>query len=513
MPTIEQVAQPTLKQLHAMEPLLRSRRWRLNNLYYIIDQSGRQVLFKLNAAQDKLLRERHTRNVVLKARQLGFTTFIDIFGLDLVVWNPNIRAGIIAHTRDDAGIIFRDKIQYAYDHLPAFMTRGPKAWFPPIKNDAGELMLSTNSSIRVGTSFRSATAQFLHISEYGAICARYPAKANEIKNGALPAVHEGGFIFVESTAKGNEGEFYDLCQRARQDTVRGNLSPLAFKFHFYPWHMSASYRIAADGVMIPDRLAEYFAKVEAAAGIIIDPEQRAWYAETERNLGGDMKSEHPSTPEEAFEQSIEGAYYRPQMDKAFAEGRVCEGALEPSLPVHTGWDIGHGDSTAIWFIQAVGDDIRVVDYYENSGEGLDHYAGVLRERGYRYGKHYGPHDLKVHEWTSGKTRIESAALEHGIHFEVAPSVDLADGIEAVRATLRRCWFWESKCDQGVKHLQNYRKEWDADKGTWKNAPRHDAASHGADAFRYLCLCVRPGLSEMRVEQQQPGATGRKWGYR
>lgn len=505
----------TKDEREKMRPFLSDRVWRMNNLYRITDAQGNDVLFRMRPAQEELFRAATdgknppTRHICLKARQLGFTTLIDIFALDLCLWNRNIRAGIIAHTREDAGIIFRDKIQYAYDHLPPFM----HVWFPTVKNDAGELLLAHNSGIRVGTSFRSATAQFLHISEYGAICARYPKKANEIKTGALPAVHEGGYIFVESTAKGAEGEFYDLCTRAQQDDRPGKeSSPLAFQFHFFPWHQNESYRIPASSVMIPDRLTEYFKGLETKGAIKLAPDQRAWYAETERNLGADMKQEHPSTPAEAFEQSIEGAYYRTQMDRAYADGRVCEGTVDPDYKVHTAWDIGE-DTTAIWFFQGIGAQLRLVDYYENSGEGTEHYMDFLKTKDYEYGTFYGPHDLRVREWTAGKTRIEIIAQAYGITFQVAPSVSLDDGIEVVRRTLASCWFREGPCEQGLKALSNYRKDWDADKGTWKSTPRHDFASHGADSFRYLCLCWRPGADGGGAGKSEgKRGTNKKWGY-
>ena len=489
------------QEIAAVEPRLLNREWRLNNLYHIVDEHGKDQLFKMRPAQKKLYKERHWRNILLKARQLGMTTFVDLFGLDLAIWNRNIRGGIVAHTREDAAVIFRDKIKYAYEHLPDFI----REWFPAEKNDAGELLLANNSSMRVGTGFRSATAQFLHLSEYAAICARYPKKASEIKTGSIPAVHEGGFIFIESTAKGNEGDFYDMCMNSQRTTLAGReLSPLSFKFHFFPWYDCDTYRSDPERVIIPARLTEYFDKQEIALGLKFDPCQRAWYAETEATLGGEMKSEHPTTAEEAFESSIEGAYYRTQLDKAFADERVGEFSLAPELPDHTAWDIGR-DTTSIWFFQDLRGEIRLIDYYENSGEEMEFYVGVLRDRGYNYGTHIGPHDLGVKEFTASRTRLETAASKYGLRFVIAPSVGVADGIEIVRQTLRRCWFWESKVEQGLKGLSNYKKDWNDDKGCWMSTPRHDWASHPADSFRYLCLGWKPGLASAPKKSA-------KWGY-
>jgi hypothetical protein len=133
-------------------------RWRLNNLYWITDKNGDRIQFQLNWAQESLMNELHFCNVILKARQLGFTTFIQIFMLDQCLFNSNIRAGTIAHRLDDARTIFRDKVQYPYDNLPEALRNAR----PKLSDSAEELVLSNNSSIRVGTSLRSGTLQYLH---------------------------------------------------------------------------------------------------------------------------------------------------------------------------------------------------------------------------------------------------------------------------------------------------------------------------------------------------------------
>jgi hypothetical protein len=186
-------------------------RWRLNNLYWIVDKEGNRVKFELNWAQANLFDHMHFMNVVLKARQLGFTTFIQIFMLDACIFNANIRAGTIAHRLDDAKTIFRDKVKYPYDNLPD----GLKNRICKVSDSADELLLSNNSSIRVGTSLRSGTLQYLHVSEYGKLCAQFPDKAREVRTGALNTVQSGQVVFIESTAEGQEGHFFDLCENAR----------------------------------------------------------------------------------------------------------------------------------------------------------------------------------------------------------------------------------------------------------------------------------------------------------
>jgi len=467
------------------------RFWRLNNLYKVVNEKGAAVIFKMLPAQRYLYRTMSFRNITLKARQLGFTTFIDLLGLDIVLWSENIRAGILAHTKIDAQAIFQDKIMFPYENLPPDI----KKMLPPVKSDAGELRLKNNSSMRVGVSFRSSTAQFLHIDEFGKICAQYPKKAREIVTGCLPAVHAGSFLFITGTAEGRAGSFHDMCEDARLKKTDGINQDL--KFHFFPWWQHPNYRIVPYGIDMPDRYIKYF-EMLAKRGITLGDDQRAWYRMTEggtAGLGDDMKREHPSFPEEAFEQAIKGAYYRQQIDDAYSEGRITNVPHDPNYPVDTAWDIGRYDSTAIWFSQDIGGKVRLIDYYENSQEDLEHYVTVLKEREkqfkYSYGRMIAPFDIRVHLWGAGKTRIEQA-LSYGLAFEIAPDVGILDGIDVGRRMFRDCWFDKTRCDDGLKALTSYRKEWNDNYGDWSSMPLKNWACHGADSFRYLAISRSPG---------------------
>src|SRR5208282_1748446 len=192
---------------------LKDPSWRLNNLYWIKDSQGKRIKFKVNWAQRELCSQIHNFSIVLKARQLGITTFFCIYLLDKVLWEDNIQVGIIAHTLDDAQNIFRDKLKYAFDQLHP----GIRSLFRAIGDSAKELAFTNGSVIRVGTSLRSSTLQYLHVSEFGKICAKTPEKAREIITGSLNTVHIGQHIFIESTAEGKEGAFFDLCAQAQKN--------------------------------------------------------------------------------------------------------------------------------------------------------------------------------------------------------------------------------------------------------------------------------------------------------
>jgi hypothetical protein len=208
-----------------------------------------------------------------------------------------------------------------------------------------------------------------------------------------------------------------------------------------------------------------------------------------------MKREYPSIPVEAFQQSVEGAYYAQQFTKLYAAQRIGTLPDNSHLPVMTIWDIGVSDSTAIWFVRQVGEQYHVIDYYENSGEGLRHYMKVLKDKGYTYSDHWGPHDIENREFGSdAKTRKDIAREGYEIDgqvyrmtFQVVPKIGVDDGIEQAREILSKCAFDESKCEEGIACLENYRKEWDDKKGCWKDKPLHDWTSHGSDAFRYFAV--------------------------
>lgn len=188
----------------------------------------------------------------------------------------------------------------------------------------------------------------------------------------------------------------------------------------------------------------------------------------------------------AFDVPALGAVYAVEYQAARDTKRIGVVPHSTEVPVHTFWDLGIGDNTSIWFGQFVGGQIRLIDYYENKGEGLQHYVNVLHMKPYTYGSHYAPHDIAVKELGSGKSRLETAQ-GLGINFQIAPKLTLEDGINAVRMAFNRFWFDETKCRRGLECISNYRRELNEKLGEFKAAPVHDWASHGADALRYLAV--------------------------
>jgi hypothetical protein len=247
------------------------------------------------------------------------------------------------------------------------------------------------------------------------------------------------------------------------------------------------------GKAVPGRLLEYFDELYSRYGIELTEEQMAWYASEEAVQHEDMWAEFPSYPAEAFKVAQDGSYYGRCFNDIYRQNRICKVPYDPALPVYTGWDLGMSDDTSIWFLQFFGKEVRCIDFYAANGEGLAHYANVLRDRGYRYGGHFAPHDIAVRELGTGVSRLE-LAKKMGINFIPIPTnVDVMSGIENCREMLGYCYFDEVNCDRGIKALEGYKKEWNEKHGVYHNRPLHDDCSHGADAFRTVAVAWSMGL--------------------
>ena len=479
-------ASPDMQSMRERLICFRDREWRLDHIYKIVNESGETVTFRRNDAQCALWSQIHYWNLILKARQRGISTFVAIIMLDAALFNSNTHCGLIDATLTDATKKL-DKIRFAYQNLPAELRRIR----PLLSDNATSLEWLNGSRIDVGTSHRGGTLQILHVSEMGKIAATAPKRSTEIRTGAFGTVHKGALIFVESTAEGAAGDFFDLVQDADALAKEGRKpADQQFKLVFLPWYQHETYLIDASSAVITKEQNEYFTDLQAQHGIVLSPEQRAWYVIKQKAIGPDnMWREYPSTAEEAFKVSLEGAYFKTQLTKARTDRRIGKVAFDPSRPVHTCWDIGKSDNTAIWFFQAHGQMIHLIYYLEDSGEGVAHYVAELNrlqgEHSWTYGRHYGPHDLDQSHWIlPGREKIVDVARGLGIQFIVVPRIaNKMDSIEAARNWLTMCWIDETNCAQGLRCLDNYTKEWDDRLGRYKSEPLHNWASHGADALQ------------------------------
>lgn len=190
-----------------------------------------------------------------------------------------------------------------------------------------------------------------------------------------------------------------------------------------------------------------------------------------------------------FAAALPGAYFGKEMVQAERQGRITVVDHDQAVPVHTAWDIGYRDDTSIWWYQVIRNEIHVIDYHASSGQDITFYSKLIREKPYRYGTHWLPHDAKAKTLASGgKSIIEQLASHLDLkHMAIAPNLEVQDGIQAARVALRICWFDELKCYEGLEALRQYQREWDEDKKAFKEKPRHDWTSHPADAFRMMAV--------------------------
>lgn len=211
--------------------------------------------------------------------------------------------------------------------------------------------------------------------------------------------------------------------------------------------------------------------LKASATGIVDP------AELADARAAMSEDQYAQEFECSFDAAVVGSYYGKHIEEAERSGRIVNVPWETQIPVNTWWDLGVRDSTAIWFVQLLGREIRIIDYYENSGVGLDHYAKVLKDKPYVYGKHVLPHDIEVVEIGSGKSRYGTLVGLGVKPVTVCKMHEIEDGINAVRANLSRCYFDRTKCDRGIEAMRLYRREWDDKLKAFKGRPLHDWTSH------------------------------------
>lgn len=492
---------------------LGSQAWRLNNLYWVEDEHGRKVKFRPRWEQRELHNNMHDLNAVLKCRQPGISTYCAILMLDYALFTPNKTCGVVDKTDEDVKRKL-EKITFAYDHLddpddPTTAAIGAliKATVWRTTDNKKELAFSNGSKIWAGTGMRGGTLQFLWITELGYTSYYNPEKAKEIKKGAFNTVHAGQRIIVESTHEGGKfGEWYAILKLAME--APATLSPLDWKFHFFSWHKHSAYALPVPEGWTPDKdHAEYFAEL-AKEGIALSLEQQFWYVKKEASIGGAMKSEFPSTPQEAFEAVIKGAVYGKIISALRAKKRIADFEHDPSLPLYTFWDIGYSDYTAIWLVQPCGRDFCALAYRCSTQQIPAYYAAIVRGWESSYGipvaMNFLPHDARKKEFggKSAEDHLRAAGLTNLRVVDRTP--DLWASINHTRSLLPRFVFHKTNCGQtwphdgmdmpsGIQCLEGYHTKEDASSGIIKDVPVHDVHSHGADALRTLAESDAAGL--------------------
>lgn len=462
--------------------------------------------FVPNAEQVEFLTDGwHVREIVLKARQIGFSTLFDLLILDAALFNSNTKGAIIADTAKNAGKLFKKNVVRVIQRFRGWRrkpgdSKDLEEWaWPELAHlahadteRADTVEFPNGSEIYVSTSARGGTLHWLHVSEYGKVSAREPEKAREIKTGAINALVKGGVGIIESTAEGRSGEFFDLVETARRVTDGGVLTPMDWRFRFFSWIDRPEYRLD-DPKMIehvladaPSELVERRKRWAREFEIEVTDAQFAWYVATERGQRDDMQREYPTVPEEAFEGSLAGAYYAREMAKARKEGRITTVPHDPSYPVNTFWDlaVGAGDAMAIWFHQYVDHRHNFVRFLKGRDAGVSYYWEQMQDLGYTWGRHFWPHDGANRDLITGDERFKAAGRLFGQEpVIVQRNPSRASGIERTRNWFSKAWFDKEGCKDGIVDLDGYRKRWIEALGVFSKEPMENGHQHGADALR------------------------------
>lgn len=511
--------------LEAFSRMLGDREWRLNHLYWIEDKNGRRVRFRMNWAQERLNRELWHRNAILKARQLGISTYSSMLLLDQALFVEGFHGGVVDKSLPDAGKKLA-KMKFAWnmlEYVPPGAGEEDRALAVLgrlIKERSGEVVkgrlrmpvssataigFRNGSDVEVGVSMRGGTVHLLHLSEYGSVAANHPKKAAEILTGAFNAVPKSGIIINESTHEGGKvGQNYEIMKGAI-DLMGCKLSPLQWRFFFFPWFRDPEYSLEGSVSRFEPEDEEYFARLEEKEGIELTMGQKRWYVDMRMTQREKMRQENPSTWEEALWPHVTGAIYNDLMSRLRDRGRVgVDFEYEPGFPVYSCWDIGVNDAMAVWAVQFVGMEVRVLDFWQESGREIGWYVDVIRrwEQGWMGGgrmrRHFLPHDGTRNGLTmeDASGLLRKAGLADVV---VVPRISRVwTGISYVRTLMKSMVFHartlrpikgrgEGGLDLmcGVDCLCAYHKASVVVDGRARDEPVHDAASHGADALRTI----------------------------
>lgn len=496
---------------------LSSKLWRLNNIYTIIDKNGDSVIFRMNYAQHVVYAHsrQFPRIIILKSRQQGISTFWLVSYFDDGLFRPNFTIGLMAQGIDEASTLL-ERTKDLWDNL----SDGVKAFVNVklIADNAKKFAFSNNSTIFIRVSFRSATLQRLHVSEFGKIANANPKRAKETQTGTLQALAKGNTGVIESTAEGKNA-FKTMWDNAVLAKESGQATAKDFYPIFLSWVDDPDCVQEVDQV-VDSHASEYFTKLEKQLGRKLTRQQRNFWVTQYRELGGDIHQEYPGTPEEAFLASKDGTYYSRLFNEHVVRGgRAIPGLYDVNLPTDVFFDLGVDDYTVCGFVQWYRDNYRVVGEYWNNGYAIGHYLQYCLDSGMEVRDIVLPHDAAHRTIASegnGKAKstkdivrewIKENRVQWGVR--VLPKSSIADGIEAVRRMIPKLSI-DPCCTYTIDCFQNYSKEWDDKLQVWKKTPLHDEYSHGADMLRQVAMGVRESEgsndSRMAIPQRHRSQT-------
>lgn len=490
----------TAEDLRHLEERVKDPVWRLCNLYEVKEaKTGRMVAFVPTAEQLEIIEAVHVRGerniLILKARQLGMSTVINLILADEAIWREGYQGSIVDQTQGDATLKLRHKVKAAFDSMPELL----REMFEVVKANDSEFAVrlkgahaDQTSTIFGGMNARGGTNQGLHVSEWGPIQHKDPARSREIMTGALPSAKEG-VVFVETTWMGGKrGHLWNLTERA-MTTRPEDMTEADFHLYFFPWWRDPAYELDGNFEQVDAETRAYFEQAGKETGHAFTERQILWYYKVALPKGLSRFAEYPTTLVECFMAPVPGAIYARFVDAAKAKGRVINFEWEHGALVHTAWDLGSPKNTRTVYFQCVGREIHVIDH----DTGLDYSPAErvahMLSKGYHFGTHYLPHDAAAQE-KSGKNfqqQLREAGLEN---IQIIPRCrEVWPGINKAAEMFPRMVFHKDRCAALLESLECYHTKEERNSGHQTSIPVHDWASHDADAFRMMAEAMLNGM--------------------
>ena len=439
---------------------------------------------------------------ILKARQLGFTTYFQIYGLDKALNESNANIKFVSQTDDVAKSAFSEKAMLAYQELsPMYVKWCEEQHGTPLaKSNQSQIEFNHGWGLYTYVSLRGGTASMVHISELGPMAAENMKRAEEVFAGAMETASNDADVVIESTFKGGQyGIYYENLKKS-YDRGEESRPKGQFWFMFFPWYEDKTYRIDDPTQEIKPATEKYFNELEAKVGFKFDHGQKLWWQTKEDRLGSLMFQENPSTPEEAMTAPVEGAIYADILVQLQKDGRQCDLAYNRSYPIYAGWDIGKRDPTSIWLVQLIDGWIHWIHHFHGSGEEPEYYADLIRDTELPIHTHLLPHDA-YQERAGGSWH--GILKKYGVKNmkRLDKTNDRWIGIRALQGMLKRSKFDIKNTEYGFDCLMNYRSEIDIKNGIMKAIPVHDWASDSADAARSIAEgIITKKIKELSYEQ-------------
>lgn len=477
-----------------------------NGFYRIRDRKGVSVPFYPNVTQQRLLKaiyiDGRKRIVLPKARKLGCSTCMSLVILDTMNVLPNTEAAIIDMSEGDAGKKLQHMVTFAHTELGNLR---PELQIPALRSSSVELALGNGSFCLASASSRGGTPQVMLISELGKIAHHDPKRAEEIQTGAIPSVPDTGLIVVESTAMGKKNFFHKIVTDAQQ-TSPAMRTALDWTLVFGAWHDDPINVLAGPADRVSKETNDYIDDLEITTGKLFTLEQRVWYqVKAVEGAGLFRFREFPSTVDECFKAPVEGAIYGEEIARIRANGQIYSFQHDRAFPVYTSWDIGHADTTDIWWWQLRGNRWDLIKHATLERHSAGQAANVIRDAGIPVSCHYLPHDANSSHAASGTSYVTELRKSGLQNIKVVPRThDVWMGINQVRDLLMRAQINAAGCETGLAALEVYHTKPVSSSGVESFEPVHDWSSHPADALRTAAEAINRGMvsDTSSIAQQQ-----------